>query len=77
MNQPRVVSRDEWLTARKELLIKEKAFTRDRDKLNAERRGLSMVRIDKDYIFESSAGKASLLDLFGDCRQLGCGSLFE
>jgi predicted dithiol-disulfide oxidoreductase (DUF899 family) len=67
---PRVASRDEWLAARKELLVKEKAATRARDALNAERRRLPMVRIDKDYIFEGPGGKASLLDLFDGRRQL-------
>jgi hypothetical protein len=45
MNLPKVVSRDEWLTARKELLAKEKAFTRERDALNTERRRLPMVKV--------------------------------
>jgi predicted dithiol-disulfide oxidoreductase (DUF899 family) len=49
---PRIVSRDEWLAARKELLTKEKELTRRRDALNAQRRRLPMVRIDKEYIFE-------------------------
>lgn len=67
---PKIVSRDEWLVARNELLIKEKELTRARDALNAERRRLPMVRIDKDYVFEGPAGKASLLDLFADRHQL-------
>ena len=70
MSLPKVVSRDEWLTARKELLAKEKEFTRQRDTLNAERRMLPMVRIDEDYVFEGPEGKASLLDLFEGRRQL-------
>jgi predicted dithiol-disulfide oxidoreductase (DUF899 family) len=70
MNLPRVVSRDEWLAARKELLAKEKEFTRQRDALNAERRRLPMVRIEKEYVFEGPDGKASLLDLFDGRRQL-------
>lgn len=65
-----VVSRDEWLAARKALLAKEKAFTRQRDALNAERRRLPMVRIDKDYRFEGPQGTVSLLDLFEGRRQL-------
>jgi predicted dithiol-disulfide oxidoreductase (DUF899 family) len=48
MSLPQVVSRDEWLVARKELLAKEKAATRARDALNAERRRLPMVEIEKD-----------------------------
>jgi predicted dithiol-disulfide oxidoreductase (DUF899 family) len=70
MSLPQVVSRDEWLAARKELLVKEKAATRARDALNAERRRLPMVRIDKEYVFEGPDGKASLLDLFDGARQL-------
>ena len=68
--QPRIASRDEWLSARKELLAKEKELTRRRDALNAERRRLPMVQIDKKYIFEGPHGKASLLDLFDGYRQL-------
>ena len=48
MSLPQIVSREEWLSARKELLAKEKAATRARDALNAERRGLPMVEIDKE-----------------------------
>jgi predicted dithiol-disulfide oxidoreductase (DUF899 family) len=70
MALPKVVSRDEWLAARRKLLDKEKALSRERDTLNAERRRLPMVRIDSDYIFESPAGKARLLDLFDGRRQL-------
>jgi predicted dithiol-disulfide oxidoreductase (DUF899 family) len=67
---PQVVSREDWLRARKELLDKEKELTRRRDALNAERRRLPMVEIDKDYVFEGPKGKASLLDLFEGRRQL-------
>jgi predicted dithiol-disulfide oxidoreductase (DUF899 family) len=70
MNLPQVVSRDEWLAARKELLAREKELTRQRDALNAERRRLPMVRVEKEYVFEGSEGKASLLDLFEGRRQL-------
>ena len=70
MSLPEVVSRDEWLVARKELLAQEKAATRARDALNAQRRRLPMVEIEKDYVFEGPAGKASLLDLFEGRRQL-------
>ena len=70
MNLPHVVSRAEWLAARKELLKKEKEATRARDALNAERRMLPMVRIEKDYAFEGPDGEASLLDLFEGRRQL-------
>src|SRR5262245_43471174 len=67
---PKIVSRAEWLAAREALLIKEKEATRARDKLNAERRRLPMVKIEKEYVFEGPDGKASLLDLFDGRRQL-------
>jgi predicted dithiol-disulfide oxidoreductase (DUF899 family) len=67
---PKVVSRAEWLNARKELLAKEKELTRHRDAVNAERRRLPMVKIEKDYAFEGPGGKVRLLDLFGGRRQL-------
>ncbi|HWM91441.1 MAG TPA: DUF899 domain-containing protein [Thermoanaerobaculia bacterium] len=70
MAHPRVVSREEWHVARKELLTKEKELTRQRDALNAERRRLPMVEIDKDYVFEGPEGRVSLLDLFCGRRQL-------
>ena len=70
MSLPDVVSRDEWLAARKELLAKEKELTRRRDALNVERRMLPMVAIDKEYVFEGPDGKATLLDLFEGRRQL-------
>lgn len=67
---PAIVSRAEWQRARDQLLSKEKAATKARDALNAERRRLPMVRIEKNYVFEGPAGKARLLDLFGGRRQL-------
>jgi predicted dithiol-disulfide oxidoreductase (DUF899 family) len=67
---PRVVSRDTWLVARKELLAREKELTRLRDQLSAERRKLPMIEIDKEYVFEGPNGRASLLDLFEGRRQL-------
>ena len=70
MSLPKVESRDEWLVARKELLAEEKAMTRARDALNAKRRQLPMVKIEKDYIFEGADGGASLLDLFDGRHQL-------
>ncbi len=69
-NLPQVVSRDEWQDARKELLAREKELTRQRDALNAERRRLPMVRVEKDYVFEGPDGQASLLDLFEGHHQL-------
>ena len=70
MSLPDVVSREEWLAARKELLAKEKELTRARDALNTERRKLPMVEIDKPYVFEGPDGEATLLDLFEGRRQL-------
>jgi predicted dithiol-disulfide oxidoreductase (DUF899 family) len=70
MSLPQVVSRDEWLAARKQLLAKEKELTRRRDALNVERRMLPMVEIEKEYVFEGPGGKVRLLDLFAGRRQL-------
>jgi predicted dithiol-disulfide oxidoreductase (DUF899 family) len=69
-NLPPIVSPAEWQAARDELLVKEKAATRALDALAAERRRLPMVAWRNDYLFESTAGKASLLDLFAGRRQL-------
>ncbi len=55
MDDPPVVSRDEWLAARKRLLAKEKEFTRQRDALNADRRRLPMTEIGKQYVFQGTA----------------------
>lgn len=65
-----VVSREEWLAARREHLAHEKAFTRERDKLSAERRALPWVKIDKPYRFQGLHGELSLADLFGGRSQL-------
>jgi predicted dithiol-disulfide oxidoreductase (DUF899 family) len=70
MNLPEAVSREEWLAARQQLLAREKELTRQRDTLNADRRRLPMVRIDKPYKFEGPEGPVGLLDLFGDSSQL-------
>ncbi|MBP1150619.1 MULTISPECIES: DUF899 domain-containing protein [unclassified Methylocaldum] len=67
---PKIVSKAEWLAAREELLIKEKELTRARDALNAERRRLPMVKIDKAYVFEGPDGQLNLPDLFEGRRQL-------
>ncbi|WP_405544173.1 DUF899 domain-containing protein [Streptomyces phaeochromogenes] len=69
-NLPEVVSREEWLAARRELLAKEKELTRARDRVNADRRRLPMVRVDKPYTFEGPDGTVSLLDLFEGRPQL-------
>ena len=70
MSLPAVTSRQEWLAARKELLVREKELTRLHDALNTSRRQLPMVRIDKEYVFEGPDGKASLTDMFGPSGQL-------
>ena len=70
MSLPDVVSREQWLAARKDLLAKEKELTRARDALNGERRMLPMVEIEKPYVFEGPEGEATLLDLFEGRRQL-------
>jgi predicted dithiol-disulfide oxidoreductase (DUF899 family) len=70
MPYPQIVSRDEWNTARAALLIKEKEATRARDRLNAERRRLPMVKMEKEYNFEGPDGRASLFSLFDGRRQL-------
>jgi predicted dithiol-disulfide oxidoreductase (DUF899 family) len=67
---PKVVSRDEWLTARKELLAKEDELTKARDALNVMRQELPMVEVDKDYVFMGVDGKAGLLDMFEGRHQL-------
>jgi predicted dithiol-disulfide oxidoreductase (DUF899 family) len=67
---PPITSRDEWQTARKQLLLEEKELTRQRDAVNAMRRRLPMVRVDKPYVFDSPTGEKTLLDLFDGRRQL-------
>jgi predicted dithiol-disulfide oxidoreductase (DUF899 family) len=70
ISHPPIVSREEWQRARDQLLVKEKAATRARDALAAERRRLPMFQIEKNYLFEGAEGKSSLLDLFVGRRQL-------
>jgi predicted dithiol-disulfide oxidoreductase (DUF899 family) len=70
MNLPEVVSHEEWLAARKELLDQEKEVTRIRDALNTQRRRLPMERVTKDYTFEGPDGEVHLLDLFEGRLQL-------
>ena len=70
MNRPQVVSRSEWLAARRALLTKEKESTRQRDALSAERRKLPMVRVEKEYVFDGPNGRTNLRDLFGNHPQL-------
>jgi predicted dithiol-disulfide oxidoreductase (DUF899 family) len=70
MKKRLVVSRDEWILARMALLAKEKEFTRQRDRLSAERRELPWVKVEKKYVFDGPSGKESLSDLFGNSSQL-------
>jgi predicted dithiol-disulfide oxidoreductase (DUF899 family) len=70
MKRPTIVSRDEWTGARKRLLVREKAFNRQRDALSAERRQLPLVAIEKEYVFEGPEGRRTLADLFEGKRQL-------
>jgi predicted dithiol-disulfide oxidoreductase (DUF899 family) len=68
MQPQKIVSRDEWLAARKALLAKEKAFSRTRDQLTAERQ--SLPKVDKAYVFDTPAGKKTLAKLFNGKSQL-------
>jgi predicted dithiol-disulfide oxidoreductase (DUF899 family) len=70
VKEHRVVSQNEWLRARKSLLVKEKRFSRLRDQLNQQRRALPWVKIEKEYVFDTTDGKQTLADLFGRKSQL-------
>jgi predicted dithiol-disulfide oxidoreductase (DUF899 family) len=65
-----IVAHDEWVGARKALLVKEKEFTRLRDELSRERRELPWEHVDKEYVFDGPGGRQSLAELFGGRRQL-------
>jgi predicted dithiol-disulfide oxidoreductase (DUF899 family) len=67
---PKVVSRDEWLAARKELLGREKALTTARDALSAARRALPWVKVEKTYVFDTPSGRKMLAELFDGRSQL-------
>jgi predicted dithiol-disulfide oxidoreductase (DUF899 family) len=67
---PPIVSPAEWQAALDQQIAREKAHTRERDRLNAQRRRLPMVRVRSGYAFEGPAGTASLLELFEGRRQL-------
>jgi len=66
----KVVNPTDWLAARKELLKKEKEFTRLRDDLSRQRRELPWERVEKDYIFQGPTGKVALAELFNGRRQM-------
>jgi predicted dithiol-disulfide oxidoreductase (DUF899 family) len=70
MNTPPIVSPKEWEDAWQQLLVKEKALTRAKDALAAERRRMPWLAVEKDYVFEGPEGKVSLVDLFAGRRQL-------
>jgi predicted dithiol-disulfide oxidoreductase (DUF899 family) len=70
MSLPKIVSDEEWRAARVELLAKEKAMTRARDALSAERRDLPMVRVGADHRFQGPAGEVGLTELFDGRHQL-------
>ena len=70
MPQHPVVSREEWVGARKALLLREKEATHLRDKINAERLALPWVKVDKTYVFDTPVGKRTLADLFNGRSQL-------
>jgi predicted dithiol-disulfide oxidoreductase (DUF899 family) len=70
MQPHKIVSRDEWLKARKALLAEEKTFTQARDQLSRQRRELPWVKVDKAYVFDTPAGKKTLAELFDGRSQL-------
>lgn len=70
MKKPQIVSSSEWQTARLELLAREKAFTRERDALNAARRQMPWERVSKAYLFDTIGGQKTLADLFAGRSQL-------
>ncbi len=70
MNQPTVVTREAWTEARKELLAKEKAFSKAREALTAARQALPWVRVEEDYVFQGPGGDVRLSELFGQHSQL-------
>src|SRR6266567_1068702 len=74
VENPKVVSREEWLVARKKLLAKEKQLTRQRDAIAAERRQLPWVKVEKNYAFDSPSGKKTLADLFDSYSAYARGS---
>jgi predicted dithiol-disulfide oxidoreductase (DUF899 family) len=70
IESPKIVSRPEWLAARRELLAQEKELTRARDRVSAQRRALPWVKIDKEYVFDTPGDKKTLSDLFEGRSQL-------
>src|SRR5688572_25701249 len=70
MQTPPIVSAEEWKAASMQLLVKEKAHSRARDALAAERRRMPWMAVEKEYVFLGRDGKLTLLDLFQGRRQL-------
>ncbi|MEO7319519.1 MAG: thioredoxin family protein [Chthoniobacteraceae bacterium] len=70
LKQPKIVTRDEWFAARKQLLNKEKQWTRMREELTAQRGELPWVKVEKPYVFAGPAGPETLADLFDGRSQL-------
>lgn len=70
VDNPKIVSREEWLGARKKLLAREKRLTHERDAIAAERRQLPWVKVEKNYVFDTPSGKQTLADLFDGKSQL-------
>jgi len=70
MEDREIVSEADWLVARKDLLTREKEFSRQRDALSAARHSLPWVKIDKKYVFDGPKGKETLAELFDDRSQL-------
>src|SRR6202030_1317632 len=70
MENHRIATRADWIEARKDLLEKEKEFSRLRDQLSQKRRELPWVRVDKSYVFEGPNGKETLPQLFAGRSQL-------
>ena len=67
---PNVVSPENWLAARRELLREEKEFSHLRDRLAARRRALPWVKVSQSYVFDSLLGRVALADLFEGRSQL-------
>jgi predicted dithiol-disulfide oxidoreductase (DUF899 family) len=70
MRPHKIVSEQEWITARRDLLAKEKAFSKERDRLSAERRELPWTKVETNYVFDGPNGKETLADLFAGRSQL-------
>jgi predicted dithiol-disulfide oxidoreductase (DUF899 family) len=66
----KVLAHDEWVEARKQLLVTEKEVTRLRDEMTRQRRELPWEAVDKHYVFEGPGGERTLAELFDGCRQL-------